>query len=200
MLTQDVAVSTTEGVRMMSRHNTWIGSIGAAALAVFVIGCASQKTPEAVRPTPLNEIDAHAQPGTPRLGSDPVSDLPGRIIVGILTTIGDPARDSAGQTIILMPDLVNRSSAPNRGVIELGSRLRAELAGAGEPSRMVFVAEDQLGAAGRAHYVLEGEVYAVQRQGQRYWEVFFTLFDVSAETGRKQDRRWENARGYLVER
>lgn len=183
----------------MNRHNAWKRAACLVALAILVIGCESNEVRrQASRPAPLGEATPGQGPG--RLGSDPVSDLPGRIIVGILSAVGEPERNSAGQTIILVPNLVNRSSAPDGGVIELGDRLRGELAAAGEPSRMSFAAPGQLGADGRAHYMLEGEVYAVQRQGQRYWEVFFTLFDVNPGTGQKQDRRWENARGYLVAR
>lgn len=184
----------------MSRHNAWKHAACLAALVIFVIGCASRDARrQASRPAPLRETTPSGQVPA-RLGSDPVSDLPGRIIVGILSAIGDPDRNTAGETIILVPDLVNRSSALNADVIELGDRLRGELALAGAPSRLAFVAAEGLGAGGRANYILQGEVYAVQRQGQRSWELFFTLFDVNAQTGERQDRRWENARGYLVPR
>lgn len=136
----------------------------------------------------------------PRMGSDPVSDLSGRIILGILTAVENPMQNAEGKTIIFVPELVNRSSAPNRGVIELGTRVREQLAAAGEGGPLLFTGDQAVRSAGAAHYVLAGEAFTVQRQGQRYWEVFFTLFEIDPATGRRADRRWENARGYLVAR
>jgi len=118
----------------------------------------------------------------------------------ILTAVGEPAHDERGQTIILVPDLVNRSTAPDGGVIELAADLRGQLAAAGEASHLAFIDQSALGRAARAHYILEGEAFTVQRDGQRYWEVFFTLYDVDSATGSKHDRRWEAVPGYLVPR
>lgn len=185
---------------MNTRHNAWKVALSTAALALFVIGCSSSRVQEASRPAGLNEARGEPGAAAKAIGGDAVLDLPGRIIVGILTAVGEPRRDAQGRTIILMPELTNRSSAPNAGVIELGTTLREQLAEAGAASGLAFVDEATLSGAKRAHYVLDGEAYTVQRNGQRYWEVFFTLFDVNASTGAKQDRRWENARGYLVAR
>ncbi len=185
---------------MRRRHNAWKRLLAASSLAIFIIGCASEAPKQATRPPALTE--APGGPGQPaaRQGSDAVSDLPGQIIVGILTAVGEPAHDAQGRSIILMPDLVNRSSAANEGVVALGAQLRQDLAVAGEASHLVFVDAATLGSASRAHYVLEGEAYTVQKNGQRFWEVFFTLYDVDRQSGAKHDKRWENARGYLVAR
>ncbi len=171
-----------------------------AALAFFVIGSASCATKEQNASRPVATLGNAGATDTPRMGSDPVSDLSSRVILGILTAVEEPAHNPEGQTIIYVPDLVNRSSAPSRGVVELGTRLRAELAAAGEGGRLVFTGDEAARSSGAAHYVLAGEVFAVQRQGQRYWEVFFTLFEIDPATGRRADRRWENARGYLIAR
>lgn len=184
---------------MNRRHNAWNRALAAVSLALFVIGCNSPSQSKSVKPAGLNDSARQTTPTT-RLGSQAVSDIPGRVIVGILTAVGEPAHNSQGQTIILVPDLVNRSSAPDRGVIELGTDLRRQLAAAGEPSRIAFVDQATLGSAARAHYILEGEAFTVQRGGQRFWEVFFTLYDVDPTTGAKHDRRWEAVPGYLVPR
>ena len=183
---------------MIRRPNAWNRALAAASLVCFVIGCASPSRPNPAKPAGFNE-SLHQTPTT-RLGSKTVSDLPGRVIVGILTALGEPAHDERGQTIILMPDLGNRSSVPDQGVIELGTDLRGQLAAAGEASRIAFVDQAALGSAKRAHYILEGEAFTVQRSGQRFWEVFFTLYDVDPATGAKHDRRWEAVPGYLVPR
>lgn len=184
----------------MNLHKAWKAPATLATLAILVIGCTTEQSHrDAAKPAPLAPQQQPDQPTT-RLGSDPVSDLSGQIIVGILTAVGEPVRDAAGRTVIHTPDLVNRSSARNEGVADLGARLRAELAAAGRASGLTFVATDQLRASGPAHYLLHSEVYTVTRQGQRYWEVFFTLHDVNPQTGAREDRRWENARGYLIAR
>jgi len=184
---------------MIRRHNAWIRALGAMPLVVFVIGCNSPSRPNPAKPASLHESPPQTTP-TARLGSQTVSDIPGRVIVGILTAVGEPAGDGQGQTIILVPDLINRSSAPDGGVIDLGTDLRTQLAQAGEASRIAFVDPAAFGSASRAHYILEGEAFMVQKNGQRYWEVFFTLYDVDPATGAKQDRRWEAVPGYLVPR
>lgn len=184
---------------MIRRHNTWNRAFAAVSLAIFVIGCNAPSPSKAAKPASLND-SPHQTPPTTRLGSQTVSDIPGRIIVGILTAVGEPAHNSQGQTIILVPDLVNRSSVPDDGVIRLGTDLRGQLAAAGEPSRIAFVDPAAFGSASRAHYILEGEAFTVQRGGERFWEVFFTLYDVDAATGTKHDRRWEAVPGYLVPR
>ena len=184
---------------MIRRHNAWNHALVAASLTFFIIGCASPPSPKAAGPASLNDSPLQAAPAT-RFGAQTVADIPGRIIVGILTAVGEPAHDERGQTIILVPDLVNRSTAPDGGVIELAADLRGQLAAAGEASHLAFIDQSALGRAARAHYILEGEAFTVQRDGQRYWEVFFTLYDVDSATGSKHDRRWEAVPGYLVPR
>lgn len=185
---------------MAGRYNAWKRAAAAASLAVFVIGCASEQTQrEPAKPAGLREDNRVQREPSMAIGGQEASDLAGRIIVGMLTAIGEPARDAQGRTTIIMPDLVNRSSAPNEGVIALGDELRADLAAAGEASGLLFVDDGAVEPA-RAQYVIAGEAYTVQRSGRRYWEVFFILYDVDAATGARHDRRWENARGYLVPR
>lgn len=186
---------------MKRRYNAWKRATAWATLAIFVIGCTSKDVQrEASKPSGLSEARAHQAEPSARLGGDEVDDLAGRIIVGILTAVGEPARDAQGNSIILIPELVNRSSAANEGVAALGARLREDLARTGAASHMAFVDAATLGSASRAHYVLEGEAYTVAKNGQRFWEVFFTLYDVDRQSGAKHDKRWENARGYLVPR
>src|SRR5690606_26980972 len=111
------------------------------------------------------------------------------MLESIVSSLEDLPRDEQGRTVVVMDRLVNKSPYPQEDFEIFLAQLRRKLNQSGARYQILFV-EDPDVAAGvrervleeplkddyetpglRPHLALTGDVYALDRPGERYWEV-----------------------------
>ncbi len=215
---------TTRGIQMNRLYNiltsrkmktlTRTAVIGVSFLAV--ISC----TQSVVDHGSTNQVpaDVRGPANHGQLGSKELDNTTDVMLESIVSSVDDLRFGDDGRTIITMDRITNRSPLPTEDMEIFLAQLRRKLNTSGIKHRIVFVEnphraeearrrvleepliDDYQTPGLRPHYVLGGDIYAIEESASRYWEVFFKLVDLDPNNPIRNEIRWENSSGYRFAR